>query len=199
MSEPKKASRGFDLGTLVLGLLWCASIALFALTNGERLRGLPTPVFVFLRMAGIVGILGILSYFIGESIPRAWYNADRFPFRCYAWERNGQVYEKLGVKWRKTHAIDMSRFMKKSFPKQNTMSRDPAHLRRLVQEMCNAEAVHWVLALLSPVFVWLIEGWYGVVIAIGYALSNLSDIMIQRYNRPRIQMILKRLEKCANY
>ena len=85
--------------------------------------------------------------------------------------------------------------MKRSFPKQNTVTRDPARLRRLVQEMCNAELVHWALALLSPVFALLIDGWYGVVIAIAYALFNLSDVMIQRYNRPRIMMILERLEK----
>jgi len=48
------------------------------------------------------------------------------------------------------------------------------------------------------VFWLLIEGWYGVAITIGYALSNLGDIMIQRYNRPRIIMILKRMEACES-
>ena len=40
-----------------------------------------------------------------------------------------------------------------------------------------------------------IDGWYGIVIAVAYALFNLSDVMIQRYNRPRILMILERLER----
>ena len=108
------------------------------------------------------------------------------------------MYEKLGVKWRKKHGLDMSKLLKGVFPKQNTLTRDPARLRRLVQEMCNAEAVHWALTALSPLFALLIEGWYGIIIAIGYAVSNLGDVMIQRYNRPRILMILERLEPCAN-
>ena len=198
MGEANRARHRIETGRLVMALLFVLCAALFALTSGEALRFLWTPLFVFLRMASIVGILGILAFFIGESLPRSLYDPDRFPFKSRGWERNGRIYEKLGVKWRKAHGIDMSRMLKGVFPKKNTMSRDPAHLRRLIQEMCNAELVHWVLTLFSPVFAWLIDGWYGVVIAIGYAVSNLGDVMIQRYNRPRIQMILKRLEQCED-
>lgn len=190
-AEGKKA----DTGTLVMVLLLVVCVILFILSSGKALLWLPRPVFVFFRMASIVGILGILAYFIGESLPRSLYDPCRFPYKAGKWEKDGRVYERLGVKWRKSHAIDMSRFMKRSFPKQNTVTRDPARLRRLVQEMCNAELVHWVLALLSPVFALLIDGWYGIAISVGYALFNLSDVMIQRYNRPRIMMILERLEK----
>ena len=197
--EQKRRNRGaIDVGALIMVLLFIVCVALFALTSSGRLSHLFKPLFVFLRMASIVGIIGIAAFFIGESVPRSWYDYRRFPFKCYAWEKNGQIYEKFGVRWLKTHSIDMSKIMSRTFPKQNTMTRDKAHLERLVQEMCNAELVHWVLAFLSPVFWLLIEGWYGVAITIGYALSNLGDIMIQRYNRPRIIMILKRMEACES-
>ena len=198
MGQNRRKAGAVDLSVLIMALLFAVCVALFVLTSGDKLSHLFKPLFVFLRMASIVGIIGIPIFFIGESIPRSWYDYRRFPFKCYAWERNGLIYEKLGVRWLKTHSIDMSRIMPKAFPKQNTMSRDKAHLERLVQEMCNAELVHWVLVLLSPVFCLLIEGWYGVAISIGYALSNLGDIIIQRYNRPRIVMIIKRIEACEN-
>ena len=197
MSQQGEKKR-FGVSTLIMALLFAASVALFVLTSGNRLSHLFKPLFVFLRMASIVGIIGIAAFFIGESVPRSWYDYRRFPFKCYAWEKNGLIYEKFGVRWLKTHSIDMSRIMPKAFPKQNTMTRDKAHLERLVQEMCNAELVHWVLAFMSPVFWLLIDGWYGVAITIGYALSNLGDIMIQRYNRPRIILILKRIEACES-
>lgn len=190
----EKAKR-LDPATLVMCLLFALSVLLFRATGKGRPDWLAEPLYVFLRMASIVGMIGIVAWFVGEAVPRSIYHPERFPFKPFAWEQNGRVYEALGVKWRKNHAIDMSRFMPRAFPKQNTLTRDPARLRRLLQEMCNAEAVHWVLALLSPVFAWLIDGWYGVAIAVGYALSNLSDVMIQRYNRPRIMMILERLER----
>lgn len=195
----KRVAKGtFDASALIMALLFVASVALFALTCTDRLSHLVKPLYVFLRMASIVGIIGITAFFIGESVPRSLYDYRRFPFKCYAWERDGRIYEKLGVRWLKTHSIDMSSIMPKAFPKQHTMTRDRAHLERLVQEMCNAELVHWVLTFLSPVFWLLIEGWYGAAITIGYALSNLGDIMIQRYNRPRIIMILKRIDACES-
>jgi glycosyl-4,4'-diaponeurosporenoate acyltransferase len=198
MQEKRRTEGAFDIGALIMALLFVLSVAVFALTSGDRLKHLFKPLYVFLRMASIVGIIGIAAFFIGESIPRSLYDYRRFPFKCYKWERNGEIYVKLGVRWLKSHSIDMSSIMPKAFPKQNTMSRDKAHLERLVQEMCNAELVHWILMFLSPVFWLLIEGWYGVAIAIGYALSNLGDIMIQRYNRPRIVMIIKRMEACES-
>ena len=198
MGDKRPSKSGFDVGTLVMVLLFLICTVLFVLTGTDRLAHLFKPLYIFLRMASIVGIIGIAAFFIGESLPRSIYDYRRFPFKCYAWERDGLIYEKLGVRWLKTHSIDMSSIMPKAFPKQHTMSRDRAHLSRLVQEMCNAELVHWILALLSPVFSLLIEGWYGVAISIGYALSNLGDIMIQRYNRPRIIMILKRIEACES-
>ena len=186
---------GPDTGTLVLWSLFAVCVVLFLLTSGKGAKQSSGLVFVFFRMASIVGILGVPSYFIGECLPRSLYHPDQFPFRQFNWEKQSNIYEKLGVRQWKAHAIDMSKYMRRSFPKQNTMSRDPAHLMRLVQEMCNAELVHSVLTLLSPVFIWLIDGWYGHIIAIGYALSNLKDIVIQRYNRPRIQKIIQRLQK----
>lgn len=198
MGERGRTRGAVDVSTLVMALLFALSVALFILTSGDRLKHLFKPLYVFLRMASIVGIFGIAAFFIGESLPRSMYDYRRFPFKCQPWEQDGRIYEKFGVRWLKTHSIDMSSIMPKAFPKQRTMSRDRAHLERLVQEMCNAELVHWVLALLSPVFALLIEGWYGVAISVGYALSNLGDIMIQRYNRPRIVMILERIKACEN-
>ena len=198
MTRKRRTAGAVDMSLLIMAFLFAVCVAVFALTSGDRLKHLFKPLYVFLRMASIVGIIGIPAFFIGESIPRSWFDYRRFPFKCYPWEKDGRIYEKLGVRWLKAHSIDMSRIMPKAFSKQNNMTRDKAHLQRLVQEMCNAELVHWVLALLSPVFWLLIEGWYGVAIAIGYALSNLGDIIIQRYNRPRIVMILKRIEACEN-
>ena len=194
MGETEQKQRAFDTGTLIMWALFAICAAVFALTCGDKLLGLPKLLYVFLRMASIVGLIGIPAYFIGEAIPKSIYDPYRFPFKPWAWEQNGRIYEKLGIKRVKARSIDMSKFMKRSFPKQN-ITRDPARLTRLVQEMCNAEAVHWVLLFLSPVFALLIEGWYGTVIAMGYALSNLNDVVIQRYNRPRILMILERLKQ----
>ena len=91
----------------------------------------------------------------------------------------------------------MSRFAPRTFRKKAGLSRDPEHVRGLILEMCSAEAVHWALIVLSLLFPALMgpSGW------ICYALYNLAGnippIMIQRYNRPRMEKMLRMMEERA--
>ena len=94
-TQPKKL---FDKSAVVMAALFALGVALFALTSGERLAHLFKPLFVFLRMASIVSIIGIPTFYIGESLPRSMYDPERFPFKCYVWEKGGQVYEK-SLEW----------------------------------------------------------------------------------------------------
>lgn len=65
----------------------------------------------------------------------------------------------------------------------------------LVRETCVAEAVHWALIVcVTPILAYAVPGLPGALIALCYALGNLLFVMIQRYNRPRLATIQKRLE-----
>lgn len=147
----------------------------------------------FLIAAG----LGALAFFGGEKLPRRWFRPDAFPYRQAAWEQNGAAYEKLGIRVWKDIFPDMSRFAPRTFRKKAGLSRDPEHVRGLILEMCSAEAVHWALIVLSLLFPALMgpSGW------ICYALYNLAGnippIMIQRYNRPRMEKMLRMMEERA--
>ncbi|MBQ8971861.1 MAG: CDP-alcohol phosphatidyltransferase family protein [Clostridia bacterium] len=195
--QPGAGMRPIDWSIFVMYLLFLVSCFLLLFTSGDSyLRDvLPRFVFVFLRLASIVGITGIPAFFLGEKLPRGMFNPEAFPFRCYSWEKEGALYEKLGIKYWKNRTPDMSKYIKRAFAKQGNMLRDPEHLKKLVLEMCSAEFVHWMLILLSPLFFLLIEAPYGAIIMALYVVSNLCSIMIQRYNRPRIQKIIKRIEK----
>ena len=71
----------------------------------------------------------------------------------------------------------------------------PEHVERLVAETCVAEMVHLILMLLSPVIYWINPTGLGAVIAIAYALSHVPFIIIQRYNRPTLVTLSKRLKE----
>ena len=46
------------------------------------------------------GIIGILAHILGEKLPRAKFDPEKFPYAPYAWEKDGKVYERLGIaKW----------------------------------------------------------------------------------------------------
>ena len=64
--------------------------------------------------------------------------------------------------------------------------RSSKHIKRLIEETCVAEMVHWLLLLVGPLFRLISNSVFGVIASILYSLSNVPFIMIQRYNRPRL-------------
>ena len=65
-----------------------------------------------------MALIGILAHVIGEALPRRWFHWERFPYRAFAWEREGRFYESLGIRKWKDHLPDKSKHTKKTFTKQ---------------------------------------------------------------------------------
>ena len=45
-----------------------------------------------------IALLGLLSHFIGQALPRAAFSAERFPYKAASWEKGGKAYEKLAIR-----------------------------------------------------------------------------------------------------
>lgn len=136
--------------------------------------------------------LGVAAHFIGNALPRAWFHYDRFPWRSFPWERDGRIYRKIGVHRWKDHVPDMSKLCRDMVPKAVGARPTAAQLQAQLEENMVAEAVHWVLVLLSLGVVWI---WPGIGGGVVYFLSlwgNLPFALIQRYNRPRLVRLLER-------
>ena len=145
-------------------------------------------------------LVGIFVNPLGNALPRRWFHADRFPYKCYAWEREGRVYQKIGIQKWKDIVPDMSRILpdmvKKELPGSGAVTADQA--AALVQETCRAELVHGASCLLGLAFLWLWPDWGGVIVlAVWVLLANLPFILIQRYNRPRLMRLAALLRKRA--
>lgn len=146
----------------------------------------------WLRSVAYIAVLGIASHFIGEALPRRKFDANSFPYKGWRFEKNGKIYNRVGISKWKLIAPDMSaidRRMKSKRPGEIT----PENVDSLIRETCVAELIHWVLIALSPgvYFLWMTPG--GLILALADALIfNLPFIMIQRYNRPRLVMLQRR-------
>ena len=135
--------------------------------------------------------LALLAHPLGQALPRRWFDGERFPYRCYKWEKQGRIYTRIGVERWKTLVPDMSRLMPDMVRKD--LGSDPAVL---VQETCVAEAVHTASSLLGLLCLRLWPGWGGVLVwAVWFLLGNLPFILIQRYNRPRLQRLRSLLQR----
>ncbi len=141
-------------------------------------------------------IIGSLSFFLGQLLPRKNFDWTMFPYKSFAWERNGLVYTRLKIQFWKDRVPDMSRYIRSVFRKKICVFRSGEYLEGLIRETCVAELVHWMLIFVSPIFMLQIDGIGGIIGTICYAIGNLPFILIQRYNRPRLVMLLER-QQCA--
>lgn len=145
-----------------------------------------------------IALLGLLSHFVGQALPRSAFSAERFPYKAGAWEKGGKIYEKLGIKRWKDIVPDMSRIMPDMVKKKLTKENRAQGMDTLIAETCVAEFVHWALIILSLVILfWWRDGWAAAFLIIYNLFGNLPFIIIQRYNRPRLVMLEQRRKRRA--
>jgi len=142
-------------------------------------------------------LLGIASHFVGQALPRHWFDPDRFPFRMRVWEKDGAFYRKIRIRKWKNKLPDASKYAPDMYRKEIASSPDEAHVQRLIEESCVAEFIHKMLILLSLLVVRIWRGRHGWVCWILCVLGNLPFIFIQRFNRPRLQALLQRMQEKA--
>ena len=138
-------------------------------------------------------LIGILSHYIGELLPRKWFNYDKFPYASFRWECDGDIYNKIKIKKWKSKVPDLSRVAKYMVPKRITADMTSSDLDILLRETCVAEFVHVALCIISIGVIFISDKAYGVVFYLIFALGNVPFILIQRYNRPHLKKLRLRM------
>ena len=146
----------------------------------------------FWRAALYAAALGVLAHPVGQALPRRWFDPHQAPYRCRDWEKGGRVYNKLHIRRWKDRLPDMSRLMP-DMVKKKLSAADPMSL---VQETCVAECVHcWLIVLsVGMLFLWK-SVWSWLLWLVYNLLGNVSFILIQRYNRPRLLRLAEKETK----
>lgn len=144
--------------------------------------------------------LGVVSHYVGQALPRRWFHPDRFPFKSFRWEQEGNVYRRLGVQHWKDLVPDMSKVMPDMITKRVSLRGTAEEAMTLVQETCVAEAVHGVLMVLSVGNYLLCQNLLGLAVTLFDAIFlNLPYWIIQRYNRPKLLRLAEKLHRKENH
>lgn len=141
------------------------------------------------------GMTGLISFYVGTFLPRTIFNEEKFPYKSFEFERHGKIYDKLNIRKWKGEIIDMSKIMKIILPKQISVSATAKDIYSLVKETCVAEAVHWVLCIISVGNVWIWKSVEGILVWILCIIGNLPFIFVQRYNRPHLMDICEKMAR----
>ncbi|MCR4676226.1 MAG: hypothetical protein K5634_03235 [Sphaerochaetaceae bacterium] len=149
-------------------------------------------LYQYFRFAWFVVIIGIIAHFAGNAIPRK-FNFESPFFAPHKWEKNGKIYQELfKIKSWKDSLMDMSKASANAQSKDVGTDLSSSHLYDLLQETCVAEVTHTVLVFAGLALLFLIELPWSILWTLAYILFNSLDIMIQRFNRPRLVSIYKR-------
>lgn len=149
---------------------------------------LPIVWIIVLNVGGWLAIqLGLAWAF--TKTPIHWFK----PAGPFSWERNGRFYERMfSVRSWKNRLPDAAPWFGGGFAKGMLTDTRPDYLDRFIRETWRGELCHWTAIACAPVF-FLWNPWWGDLIIVAYALAaNLPCILVQRYNRARLQTVLAR-------
>ncbi|MEX3499858.1 glycosyl-4,4'-diaponeurosporenoate acyltransferase [Staphylococcus capitis] len=131
---------------------------------------------------------------LGTRIPKSFFEKYSYLFRSFQWEENGELWDHtLKVsKWKRL--IPEGAQINKDIYDKSKLSLNIEETRSLLLEMRRAELIHWISIL--PVWLFVKAPRYIKMINIAYVLfSHLPVIVAQRYNRPRIERLIRIIEK----
>ncbi len=141
-----------------------------------------------------LAFISLIAFPLGRMIPKRWIHYDRFPFAAYAWENEGKIYNRIGIRHWMNKVPDMSRIMKK-YMKRKELPKGfgGEDVRYLLDETCIAEIVHSLLCVVGLRCMDYWPGTGGVTFAVLYTAGNLLFVCIQRHNRPRLVRVYERI------
>ena len=110
-------------------------------------------------------------------------------FRPWRWEDGGQIYQKVfRIRIWKDYIPAVGTFDKK----QLAANPDTAYVSRYLLESLRAELCH-LIALLSGIAIMAFSSWDSGRRILAWEIAvNVPCIMIQRFNRPRLERLLRR-------
>ncbi len=139
-------------------------------------------------------VVGVLSFVLGRGLAMRAIGPEKGWFRPRKWERGGRIYEHLGIRLWYKKLPDMSRILPRTMPKKALECDYMYHLPTVIRETCVAEIIHVFLSVagLGCLFIW--PGVGGVVVTVLFSVVlNGPFILVQRFNRPRLIRLYKRL------
>ncbi len=138
-------------------------------------------------------LIGVATGWYFHRRPPGHFAHDNWLTRPRRFEQGGRWYQRrLHIRSWKDKLPEKGDLFRGGFSKRHLVDRSTPHLERFVVETRRAEMVHWSNLAAGPVFlIWcpLLLG--GCMVVFG-VVAHLPFIVIQRYNRERLQAILTR-------
>jgi glycosyl-4,4'-diaponeurosporenoate acyltransferase len=141
-------------------------------------------------------VLYLVAGFLAHRLPSHALRPDGWLFRERPWERGGRFYDRrFNIRRWKDRLPEAGAFFRGGFSKRSLQPGDASHVGAFVRETCRAELGHWCTVFLTLTFFLWLPWWIAVFMPPLGLAGNLPCIAVQRYNRPRLRQLKRRLER----
>ena len=138
-------------------------------------------------------IIHLGGAYLCNQIPGWWLKEEKKWFEEKSWEN--AFYKRIKIKWWKDFAPDGSAVFSDSFSKRNLSNRSFFYLHQFFLETKKGEVAHTLTIFPGFLFFLWNPPSVGVVMVLYGFFANLPFLLIQRYNRFRIQRVLGKAKK----
>lgn len=141
-------------------------------------------------------ILQVGAALLCVNLPDRFFSPGRFFYRAHRFEKEGRIYNTLlrVSQWKHLLPDGAAVWKKRGYEKKRLTDFSRENLRKFLTESCRAEMTHWLAIFPFWVF-WFFTPPIVPWIMLFYAVAvNLPCIIVQRYNRPRIERLLGKME-----
>lgn len=126
-------------------------------------------------------------------LPKHFFLTANFLYRTREWEAEGQFWQThFNVKKYAKIIPEGSRILGSGFYKRKLQHKEMTYLETFTLETKRAELTHWLSILPSGLFFLWNPVWAGWIMVIYALMFNVPIIMVQRYNRARLEKVLNR-------
>ncbi len=153
----------------------------FSISSGWELFWLDVFIYIVQQIARV---------FIDYLLPKSWSDSSRWWFQCFAWEDGGKFYEKyFKVSYWKDFLPVVNGL--NEVDKSHLQSLEPEYLESFIHDINLGESNHVRSIIMTGIFIiWNPPGMFFLIFTLSF-LGHLPFIIIQRYNRPRMQRLLR--------
>jgi glycosyl-4,4'-diaponeurosporenoate acyltransferase len=139
-------------------------------------------------------VIHLVVALLSIRMPLRMFTRDASLYRTRAWEDCGRVYQRVFRIRRWKHRLpDGGSWFKNGFAKKQLTGRDAAYFALFAAESRRAEWTHWLCIPPAMLFFLWNPVPVGFVMILYAFVVNLPCILAQRFNRPRLETMERRL------
>jgi len=146
-------------------------------------------------------VLQVGAALVCLGLPDRVFSPDRFFYRAHRFEKQGRIYDSIFrvSRWKHLLPDGGTVWKKRGYAKRRLLNFTEENLNKYLIESCRAEMTHWLAIIPFWVFWFFTPPFVPWIMLLYAVIINFPCIIAQRYNRPRIERLLRKMNDAKRF